>query len=143
MTTSDVISIAKISQYLWNESISKIGFFNNNIDPYKARQLYMERKALEYGQNNSLNVEGFTNYVYALCGQNVQVANNILQAGGVGGNVIVGGGGYGVREYSKFATPSATTIIYKCNIVVCKSWWYRCRNNSFIWNTNRKPSCLG
>lgn len=112
MTTSDVISIAKISQYLWNESISKIGFFNNNIDPYKARQLYMERKALEYGQNNSLNVEGFTNYVYALCGQNVQVANNILQAGGVGGNVIVGGGGYGVREYSKFATPAATTIIF-------------------------------
>lgn len=112
MDSQTVISIAKISEYLWNDTISKGNFFGGNIDPHKARQLYMERKALEYGQNNSLNVLGVANYVYALCGQNVQLANNILQAGGVGGNVIVGGGGYGVREYSKFATNGSTTIIF-------------------------------
>jgi hypothetical protein len=30
----------------------------------------------------------------------------------VGGNVIAGGGGYGVREYSKFASVGATTITF-------------------------------
>lgn len=112
MTTQDIIAIAKVSQYLWNDQIAKGGFFNNVIDPYKARQLYMERKALEYALANNLDVEGLNNYVYALCGQNVQVANNIYQAGGTGGSVVIGGGGYGVREYSKFATPTATSIVF-------------------------------
>lgn len=110
MDAATVIQIAKISQFLWNETISKGSFFGGNIDPYKARQLYMERKALEYASANATN--GMINYVYAMCGQNVQVANNILQAGGVGGNVIAGGGGYGVREYSKFASVGATTITF-------------------------------
>lgn len=112
MDAQNVISIAKISQYLWNETISKGSFFGGNIDPYKARQLYMERKALEYAAANISMIDGLVNYVYALCGQNVQVASNILQAGGIGGNVIIGGGGYGVREYSKFASVGATTIIF-------------------------------
>jgi hypothetical protein len=112
MDAATVISIAKISQYLWNETISKGSFFSNVIDPHKARQLYMERKALEYAASISLPVDGLVNYVYALCGQNVQVASNILQAGGIGGNVIIGGGGFGVREYSKFATIGATTVIF-------------------------------
>jgi hypothetical protein len=112
MTTADVIAIAKVSQYLWNDKIAKGGFFNNNIDPYKARQLYMERKALQYALDNNLTLEGLRNYVYALCGQNLQVANNIYQAGGVGGNVIIGGGGYGVREYSRFAAVGATSVVF-------------------------------
>jgi hypothetical protein len=52
MDAATVISIAKISQYLWSESISKSVFFGNVIDPHKARQLYMERKALEYAKQN-------------------------------------------------------------------------------------------
>jgi hypothetical protein len=62
--------------------------------------------------NNALPIDGLTNYVYALCGQNLQTANYILQAGGVGGNVVIAGGGYGIREYSKAATPGATTITF-------------------------------
>jgi len=108
MDAATVIQIAKISQFLWNETISKGSFFGGNIDPYKARQLYMERKALEYASANATN--GMINYVYAMCGQNVQVANNILQVGGVGGNVIPGGGNYGVREFSKFATAATYSI---------------------------------
>jgi hypothetical protein len=52
MDAATVISIAKISQFLWNETISKGIFFGGNIDPYKARQLYMERKALDYANAN-------------------------------------------------------------------------------------------
>ena len=52
MDAATVIQIAKISQFLWNETISKSVFFGNVIDPYKARQLYMERKALEYAKQS-------------------------------------------------------------------------------------------
>ena len=41
-TPSQVLSIAKISEYLWNDAIPKEkGFFNGTIDPRKAVQLYM------------------------------------------------------------------------------------------------------
>jgi hypothetical protein len=111
MVASDVIAIAKVSQYLWNDQIAERGFFNNIIDPYKARQLYMERKALQYAVDNNLTSDGLTNYVYALCGQNVQAAQN------TGGIVIMGGGNYGVLEYSNFATPGATSISFNVGVV--------------------------
>jgi hypothetical protein len=110
MLAADVIAIAKVSQYLWNETISKGSFFNNVIDPNKARQLYMERKALEYAYNASLPTDGLGVYVYALCGQNVQTAQT------TGGIVIMGGGNYGVLEYSKFATPGTTSVIFNVGI---------------------------
>ena len=91
----NVVSIAEISQYLWNDAIPKQNvFFNGSIDPRKAQQLYMERKALQYGIDQDLvngigqnpaTLEGVTNYVYALCG----------------GGVIPGGGGnFSVYEYT-------------------------------------------
>ena len=49
-TPAEVLSIAKISEYLWNDAIPKEkGFFNGTIDPRKAIQLYMEWKALNFG----------------------------------------------------------------------------------------------
>lgn len=110
MVTADVIAIAKVSQYMWNEQIAKGVFFNKIIDPYKARQLYMERKALQYALDNNLTRDGLENYVYALCGQNVQTAQ---QTGGI---VIMGGGNYGVLEYSQFATPGTTSIQFNVGI---------------------------
>jgi len=115
MTPQDVVSIAEISQYLWNDSIPKQNaFFNGSIDPRKAQQLYLERKALQYGIDQSLTgLPGTSNYVYALCGAKLQLAIEILGNGNGGGGVIPGGGGnFSVFEYSDNAVANSVTIYF-------------------------------
>jgi len=115
MTPQEVVSIAEISQYLWNDSIPKQNvFFNGSIDPRKAQQLYMERKALQYGVDQQLSgLPGTSNYVYALCGAKLQLAIEILGTGTGGGGVIPGGGGnFSVYEYSSNATLGSFTIYF-------------------------------
>ena len=115
MTPQEVVSIAEISQYLWNDSIPKQNvFFNGSIDPRKAQQLYMERKALQYGIEQSLTgLPGTSNYVYALCGAKLQLAIEILGNGDGGGGVIIGGGGnFSVYEYSGNAIVDTFTIYF-------------------------------
>ena len=115
MTPQEVVSIAEISQYLWNDSIPKQNaFFNGSIDPRKAQQLYLERKALQYGIDQSLSgIPGTSNYVYALCGSKLQVAIEILGTGTGGGGVIPGGGGnFSVFEYSNNASAGSFTIYF-------------------------------
>ena len=115
MTPQEVVSIAEISQYLWNDAIPKQNaFFNGSIDPRKAQQLYLERKALQYGIDQSLSgLPGTSNYVYALCGAKLQLAIEILGTGTGGGGVIPGGGGnFSVFEYSNNATLGSFTIYF-------------------------------
>ena len=113
-TPAQVLSIAKISEYLWNDAIPKEkGFFNGTIDPRKAIQLYMEWKALNYGLDQNIStVPGVSNYVIALCGAKVAIAQEILANGSSGGSVVPGGGGQGVREYSKFAVEGTASITF-------------------------------
>lgn len=113
-TPAQVLSIAKISEYLWNDAIPKEkGFFNGTIDPRKAVQLYMEWKALNYGIDQNLNsLSSVSNYVFALCGAKVAIAQEILANGSSGGSVVPGGGGQGVREYSKFAVEGTASITF-------------------------------
>lgn len=123
MTPQNTVSVAEISQYLWNDAIPKQNvFFNGSIDPRKAQQLYMERKALQYGidQNlvdgigqNPVPLVGVTNYVYALCGAKLQLAIEILGTGTGGGGVIPGGGGnFSVYEYTTNATAGSFTVYF-------------------------------
>jgi len=115
MTPQEVVSIAEISQYLWNDAIPKQNvFFNGSIDPRKAQQLYLERKALQYGIDQQLSgIPGTSNYVYALCGAKLQLAIEILGTGTGGGGVIPGGGGnFSVYEYSSNATLGSFTIYF-------------------------------
>jgi hypothetical protein len=108
-------SIAEISQYLWNDAIPKQNvFFNGSIDPRKAQQLYMERKALQYGINQSLSgLPGTSNYVYALCGAKLQLAIEILGTGQGGGSIIPGGGGnFSVYEYTTNAVENSLTVYF-------------------------------
>jgi hypothetical protein len=110
-----VVSIAEISQYLWNDAIPKQNvFFNGSIDPRKAQQLYMERKALQYGIDENLSgLPGTSNYVYALCGAKLQLAIEILGTGTGGGSIIPGGGGnFSVYEYTTNATLSSVTVYF-------------------------------
>ena len=114
MTPEQVVSLAEISQYLWCDSIPKQNvLFNGSIDPRKAQQLYMERKALQYGIAESLSgLPGVANYVYALCGAKLAIAQEILVNGSSGGTVIPGGGGFGVREYFSFTATGTTSIAF-------------------------------
>jgi hypothetical protein len=110
-----IISLAEISQYLWNEKIPKEQyFFNGTIDPRKARQLYMLRTALQYGVDQDLSgIPGLMNYVYALCGSQLQIAKQILGTGQGGGSVVPGGGGnFTVYEYVKNATLGSSVIYF-------------------------------
>jgi hypothetical protein len=113
-TPTEVVSIAKISEYLWNDTIPKEkGFFNGTIDPRKPIQLYMERIALQYGISQNLDgIPGVANYVYALCGAKLNLAKEILANGSSGGTVIPGGGGFGVREYGAFASGGQHSIVF-------------------------------
>jgi len=113
-TPTEVVSIAKISEYLWNDTIPKErGFFNGTIDPRKPMQLYMERIALQYGISQNLDgIPGVANYVYALCGAKLNLAKEILANGSSGGTVIPGGGGFGVREYGAFASAGQHSIVF-------------------------------
>ena len=110
-----VVSLAEISQYLWNDAIPKENqFFNGTIDPRKAQQLYIERCALQYGIEQGLSgLPGVSNYVYALCGAKLQIANQILGNGNNGGGVIPGGGGsFSVFEYSTNAVLGSYTVYF-------------------------------
>ena len=110
-----VVSLAKISQYLWNEAIPREDlFFNGTIDPRKAQQLYFARTALQYGIDQELSgIPGLSNYVYALCGSKLQLAKEILGTGTSGGGVIPGGGGnFSVNEYSTNATLDTDTVYF-------------------------------
>lgn len=123
MTPQNTVSVAEISQYLWNDAIPKQNvFFNGSIDPRKAQQLYMERKALQYGIDqdlvdgigqNPVPLVGVSNYVYALCGAKLQLAIEILGTGSGGGGVIPGGGGnFSVYEYTTNATTGSFTVYF-------------------------------
>lgn len=110
-----VVSLAEISQYLWNETIPKEKlFFNGTIDPRKAQQLYLSRTALQYGIDQDLaGLPGLSNYVYALCGAKLRIAQTILGTGQGGGSIIPGGGGdYRVQEYATNAVQDAVTVYF-------------------------------
>lgn len=113
--TPDTISIAEISQYLWADAISNENqLMGGSINNGKAMQLYMERSALQYGYAQNLSgVEGVTNYVYALCGAQLQRAIEIFGTGAGGGSVVPGGGGYfAVQEFSGNAVGGSLTISF-------------------------------
>lgn len=101
-------SLANICQYLWaNNNALRKGMFNGTINDKMPSILYMEKKALEYGIQQSLStVQEVTNYVYSLLGSQLQIANNILTNGGGGVNV------------SSVANSSGSLQPYPVNVIV-------------------------
>jgi hypothetical protein len=87
LAVSDIIAIARISQYLASADIKKGSLFGKRVDPFSPVVLYCERKAVEYiyGLDASdTTLAGTANYLYSLCrGYNLQ-AQGILAAGGGG-----------------------------------------------------------
>lgn len=76
LTVNDIISIAKISEYLSTIDVEKGSIFGKRIAPETPQILYNERKAVEFmyaldPANTSLQLT--SNYLYSLCrGYNLQ-----------------------------------------------------------------------
>lgn len=89
LAVSDIIAIAKISQYLSADDVAKGSLFGKRVAPLTPVILYCERKAVEYIYNldaADTTLRLTANYLYSLCrGYNLR-AQGILSTSG-GGSV--------------------------------------------------------
>lgn len=114
VSVSNIIRIAKVSQYLSKIDVAKGSLFGKRIAPNTPQILYMERKAVEWlfdldPTNETLT--GTANYLYSLCrGYNLQ-AQNITGSGTVAPiNPIVAPNPYDfIVDGSSFVATGATT----------------------------------
>ncbi len=89
-TVSEIISIAKVSQYLAQVDILNKGLFSGGIDSKLPRKIYCIRKNVEwlYGLDSTDSTLVKTaNYLYALCAPYNMRATLII-SGGAGGVVV-------------------------------------------------------
>ena len=87
-TIPQILTIAKISQFLCKIEAAKSGLFPVKIPPNLDELIYMERMAVQYMYGINPSRESLTsaaNYLYGLCRQNLK-AINIMNGGG-GGSV--------------------------------------------------------
>lgn len=87
---SDIISIAKISQYLCSNVIEKSGLYGGGVNNRLPQLLCCVRRNVEwaYGNDNDYeDIQAMANYLYALCAPFNAEAIVILNSGN-GGNVI-------------------------------------------------------
>lgn len=86
VSVSNIIRIAKVSQYLSKIDVAKGSLFGRRIAPNTPQILYMERKAVEWAFNLDPTDSSLTltaNYLYSLCrGYNLQ-AQNITGTGSI------------------------------------------------------------
>lgn len=91
-TVADIISIAKISQYLASNDVSKGVLYGARINPMLPKQLYIERKAVEYrydyediagGSTPSASLTYTANYLYSLCDKYGLYALALINDGGL------------------------------------------------------------
>lgn len=87
-TTPQILTIAKISQYLCKVEAAKRGLFPIKMPPNMAELIYMERMAVQFMYDldpAETSLTSTANYLYGLCRQNLRAAN-IMNSGG-GGSV--------------------------------------------------------
>lgn len=96
LTTIQQINVAKVSQYLCANEVSKGTLFGRRLAPSTPIVLYMERAAVSWmynlaPSNDTLPLTG--NYLYSLCKFNAR-ALNIINSGSGGSVVPPSSGGY-------------------------------------------------
>lgn len=87
---SEIINIAKISQYLATLQITRKGLYGGGTNVTLPRLLYMVRKNVEWAYGNDNNYEDIqltANYLYTLCAPFNTEASYIL-AHGTGGGAV-------------------------------------------------------
>ncbi len=89
-SVSEILNIAKASQYLATVAIRRNGLFNGGIDRMLPRKLYCIRKNVEwlFGLDPTDDtLARVANYLYALCAPFSALAQIVIAAGG--GGIIV------------------------------------------------------
>lgn len=89
-TVSEIINIAKASQYLARLAINRGGIWGSGVDPLLPRKLYNIRKDVEWllGLDpSSETLMGVAKFLYALCAPFSALASVVVAAGG--GGIVV------------------------------------------------------
>ena len=110
-TTSDVIDIAKVSTSLAIRDIA----LGKETDLTLPKKLQMEADILQWVDDvnyTGINLIGFTEYVYGMCGGYAYEAEGIIGTGGIVVNPSSGGSAITIEQYSKFASSGSTTITF-------------------------------
>lgn len=83
---SDILAIARISQYIAQNDIDKGDLFGARVSPLTPKVLYVTRKSIEYiydldPSNDDLRLTA--NYLYSLCrGYNLKARDILSESGG-------------------------------------------------------------
>jgi hypothetical protein len=110
-TTADVIEIAKVTVSVVIKAIEQ-GQENDLQLPNKIR---IEADALDWVNTNNytgINLAGFTDYVYGMCGGYAFEAEALLGTAGVVINPSSGGNGRYPEQFSKFASAGSVAISF-------------------------------
>lgn len=110
-TTADVIDIAKVSTSLAIRDIA----LGKETDLTLPKKLQMEADILQWVDDvnyTGINLIGFTEYVYGMCGGYAYEAEGIIGTGGIVVNPSSGGSAITIEQYSKFASSGSTTITF-------------------------------
>lgn len=111
LTVPDVIDIAKVSVSLAIRDIE----LGKETDLDLPKKLQMEADILQWVNSvnyTGINLVGFTEYVYGMCGGYAFEAEGIAGIAGIVVNPSTGGGGLTVGQYAKFASDGSTTIVF-------------------------------
>lgn len=87
MTVTEIIEVAKVSQYLSANEIQKKGLFGGGIDGLLPTKIYNIRKSVEWLNtldNTDTTLVATANYLLSLCGMYALEAENIIGIGGGG-----------------------------------------------------------
>lgn len=111
-STADVIEIAKVSVSLVIRDID----LGKENDLNLPKKISMESEILEWVSSNNggetlINIDGFTDYVYGMCGGYAYEAEGLIGTGGIVVNPASGG----IRipfQLQAFASTGSTTIIF-------------------------------
>ena len=86
LSYSDIIGIARISQYLAQDDVNKGSLFGARVSPLTPKVLYVTRKSIEYIYDldpTDENLRLTTNYLYSLCrGYNLKAQGILSESGG-------------------------------------------------------------
>lgn len=111
LTTSEVIDIAKVTVSVVVKAIEQ-GQENDLELPNKIR---IEADALQWVNTNNyteINLQGFTDYVYGMCGGYAFEAEALMGVAGVVINPSSGGDGRYPQQFSKFASAGSVSISF-------------------------------
>lgn len=112
-STSDVIEIAKVCVSLVIRDID----LGKENDIYLPKKISMESDILEWvststGGSTLIDIDGFTDYVYGMCGGYAYEAEGLIGTGGIVVNPASGGGTRIPLQFQAFASTGATSIIF-------------------------------